>query len=214
MKKLLNAKIVIPSVAAFLLFGTTAYIFFAPPTWWKPVYIKFEEETAETNPELSDDVKGQEARTQSTYQPNVPTGSVPSGAIGKAPQMLAHMQAGQPVLGVMYELDTEVVNLADPGGLRYLQSSIVLEFWPLIENYYNLSTEERLIAEDTFRGQIDTWKPIIDDIVMTQLSSKTYQDIATIEGKDNLKKELMDIINEEIGYQGVINIYFTDFVIQ
>ena len=40
------------------------------------------------------------------------------------------------------------------------------------------------------------------------------REIATIEGKQALKQELMTAVNEILGYQGVINIYFTDFVIQ
>ena len=210
MKKIFSPKVMIPFFVVGLLLGTTAYILFAPSTWWKPVYIKFEDET----PEEVDAAQRPEILTQNTSQQLGTAGLAPPSPMGQAPQMLAQMQAGQPVLGIMYELDTEIVNLADPGGLRYLQSSIVLEFWPLIENYYGLTEEERLLAEDNFRGQIDSWKPIIDDIVMTQLSSKTYQEIATIEGKDNLKNELMDIINAKIGYKGVINIYFTDFVVQ
>ena len=42
MKKFLNLKIIIPAVVVLLMLGTVGYILFAPSTWWKPVYIRFE----------------------------------------------------------------------------------------------------------------------------------------------------------------------------
>jgi flagellar FliL protein len=128
-------------------------------------------------------------------------------------QSISQMQGGQPP-GLMYELDPKVVNLAEPGGLRYLQASIVLELWPLIEDYLHLEGEERILAEEKFLELIDSRRPVIDDIVTTTLSSKTFEQIATVEGKQALKDELTTAINEALGYQGVINVYFTNFVVQ
>ena len=91
---------------------------------------------------------------------------------------------------------------------------MVLELWPLIDNYNQLQGEERDLAIDQFREKMNSWQPVIDDILTTTLSSKTFADISTVEGKQVLKEELMTSINELLGYQGVINIYFTEFVVQ
>lgn len=207
MKTFLNPKTLIPAVAGFLLVGLVLYIFLAPPSWPKPIHIRFEGDEAQAATPANGQVEPAPAQ-------GTPAGAVmPPVAVAQGPQMLAFMQ-GQAGLGIMYELDRKVVNLSDPGGLRYLQTSIVLEFWPLIDNYQNLTDEERLVAEDEFKVKIDAWNPIINDIVMTQLSSKSYVDIATIDGKKILKEELMAAINDMIGYEGVVNIYFTDFIIQ
>lgn len=116
--------------------------------------------------------------------------------------------------GIMYRLDNKVVNLAEPGGLRYLQAAIVLELWPLREDFYMLEGEEKDAAQTDFEELIDARRPIIDDIVTTQLSSKTFNEIATVDGKQQLKEDLMAAINDALGYQGVINVYFTSFVVQ
>ncbi|HMQ56725.1 MAG TPA: flagellar basal body-associated FliL family protein, partial [Anaerolineae bacterium] len=157
-----------------------------------------------------DEAQAAEATTPSIGpQPTTP----PQGGIPQGPQPLSSIQSGQPT-GVMYKLDPKVVNLAEPGGLRYLQVSMVLEIWPLVENYYTLEADDRLAAEERFQELIDSRRPVIDDIVTTILSSKQFNDVASIEGKQELKNELTEAINNTLGYQGVINVYFTEFVVQ
>jgi len=218
MKKFLNLKIIIPAVVGLLLFGFVGYILFAPSTWWKPFYVRMEmDDSADVGTEATAEPDAaQQAQALSPAQVAVPQGAPmgAQGAVGAVPaayQQVSHIQ--QPT-GIMYEMDNKVVNLAEPGGLRYLQASIVLELWPLAENFYMLQGEERNLAEDEFIALIDERRPIIDDIVTTTLSSKSFNEIATVEGKQALKDELMAAINNALGYQGVINVYFTSFVVQ
>lgn len=211
MKKFLNPKIILPSLTSTAFVGLVLYILVAPATWWKPFYIRIEsDETptpaaahAETQPQTAEHGSTQHAAPASTGSHATTPPAPPMGYL-----------PGTRTASVMYELDTKVVNLAEPGGLRYLQTSIVLEIWPLIEDYYHLEGEERALAEEHFRETIDARRPVIDDIVTTLMSSKTFNEIATIEGKQTLKQELMAAINDTLGYQGVINVYFTDFVVQ
>lgn len=202
MKKFLTPKIMILATAALILLavGATVYILFAPNTWWKPMYVEW---------------RGDEAQAAEATTPSIgPQATTPPQmGIPQGPQPLSSIQSGQPT-GVMYKLDPKVVNLAEPGGLRYLQVSMVLEIWPLVENYFTLEADERLAAEERFQELIDSRRPVIDDIVTTILSSKQFNDVASIEGKQQLKNELTEAINNTLGYQGVINIYFTEFVVQ
>ncbi len=236
MKKILNPKIVIPVVVSLSLIGMILYVLFAPETWWKPIYIRFDADTASA---ANGVVEGStpEGGAASTVQPAVenhtPEASLTPGLgshqpVGAAQQLV--MPAIQPGQGVMYKLDPKVVNLAEPGGLRYLQVSLVLEFHPSVKEYYETKMSGETATEaqaasghsggesnavgDPFQEAIDSMRPVIDDIVTTLFSSKTFKDIATIEGKQQLKQELMTQINTALGYQGVINIYFTDFVVQ
>jgi flagellar FliL protein len=203
MKKFLTPKIIILATVALVLLtvGATIYILFAPNSWWKPIYVEWR----------SDEAQAAAAATPAV--PAVPQATAPQPELPQGSPPLSSIQSGQPT-GVMYKLDPKVVNLAEPGGLRYLQASIVLEIWPLVEDYYALQIDERLAAEERFQELIDSRRPVIDDIVTTILSSKQYNDVATIDGKQALKTELSEAINNALGYQGVLNVYFTEFVVQ
>lgn len=197
MKKFLSPKIIIPVVVFLLLVSAVGYILLAPSTWWKPFYVKMELDGASAVPEA------QAATMPQSPVPAQPAaGSLPGSGIQQQP-------------GIMYELDNKVVNLAEPGGLRYLQAAIVLELVPVDPMYYSLQPgEERDKIEEDFIGQIDARRPIIDDIITTKLSSRSFNEVATVEGKQALKDELMTAINDALGYQGVTNVYFTNFVVQ
>jgi hypothetical protein len=218
MKTILNPKFLIPIVVTLLLASTVGYILLAPDTWWKPIYIQYTDE-ASANSGTAEAVTPESQPAAIT-----PPGEVASGPGNIVPQLV--MPAIQPGQGVMYQLEPKVVNLAEPGGLRYLQAGIVLEFHPTVKEYYLAKTSgegattshssEAAAATpaDAFQAAIDSMRPVIDDIVTTDLSSKTFNEIATIEGKQALKQELIGKINAALGYQGVINIYFTEFIVQ
>jgi flagellar FliL protein len=49
---------------------------------------------------------------------------------------------------------------------------------------------------------------------MSILSSKTFKDIANLDGKQKLKEEISNGINNALGYPAVMNVYFTEFIVQ
>ena len=100
-------------------------------------------------------------------------------------------------IGQMYPMDQFVVNLYSESGGRYLKTSLNLE----------LGGEELAM-------ELDTKKPLIRDIIIRTLSAKTYEEISTIKGKENLKDEIVTGVNEVITDGTVNNLFFTDFVIQ
>ncbi|RME82640.1 MAG: hypothetical protein D6775_10360, partial [Caldilineae bacterium] len=75
--------------------------------------------------------------------------------------------------GIYYETGQRIVNLADPGGYRYLRTEIVLEFLPDTPDFYQLEGEKRLAAEEAFRARVDRQRPLIEDVITTVLTSKT-----------------------------------------
>lgn len=218
MKTFLNPKLLIPVVVTVLLLGLVAYILLAPETWWKPIYIQFDAQEASANSGATPASTPEHLPPALT--PPVEAAHVPPAAI--APQLV--MPAIQPGQGVMYKLEPKVVNLAEPGGLRYLQAGIVLEFHPTVREYYQTRTPGEAAsahgsggesaAADPFQEAVDAMRPVIDDLVTTLLSSKTFNEISTIDGKQALKQELITKINAALGYQGVVNVYFTEFVVQ
>ena len=101
------------------------------------------------------------------------------------------------VIGVMFPLDTFVVNLADGNGKRYLRATMQLELSP-----------EQVVAT------LEQRLPQIRDVVLTILPTKQFEEIRTVEGKATLRTEILDKLNELFNSESVANIYFTEFVIQ
>jgi flagellar FliL protein len=100
---------------------------------------------------------------------------------------------------ITYSLDTYIVNLMGKTGMskKYLKVGIML----------GISSEEQ-------KSGIDQYKPLINDSVLILLSSKTYNELGTVEGKIQLKQELIMRMNQVLGVPMVKKIYFTEFVVQ
>ncbi|MEW6669172.1 MAG: flagellar basal body-associated FliL family protein [Thermodesulfobacteriota bacterium] len=100
-------------------------------------------------------------------------------------------------VGPTRSLDTFIVNLADPLGKRYLKVKMDLEL-----------SDEKVIAE------LDKRLPQLRDTILTTLSSKTYEEIGTLEGKMQLRMEIMARLNQYLKAGKIKSIYFTDFIVQ
>ncbi len=116
--------------------------------------------------------------------------------------------------GIFYETGQRVVNLADPGGYRFLRISIVLEFLPDSPDFYTLTGEKRTAAEEAFRAEVDRQRPIIDNVLTDVLTSKTFDEVFTVEGKAKLREEIREELNRRLRNRYVQQVLFTDFVIQ
>jgi flagellar FliL protein len=90
---------------------------------------------------------------------------------------------------------TFVVNLADPSGRRYLKLSMDLEVKG---------------GPEAVQGSMSK----IRDALLMLLSSKSVEELAGVEGKITLRKDVADRINQVLGKPVVLRVYFTDFVIQ
>lgn len=101
-------------------------------------------------------------------------------------------------VGQMYAMDQFIVNLlASGGGKRYLKTSIALE-----------------LSIPKMQAELDIKRDALRDTIITVLSSKTFEEVQTARGKQKLKEEIMDRINEFLVDGRVVNIFFTDFVVQ
>lgn len=118
------------------------------------------------------------------------------------------------VEGLLYDVGTRVVNLADPGGYRYLKVGIVLELLPTDPEFYAASGEARAEAEQHVLDAVGKQQPLIEDIITMALTDKTFEEVFTIAGKEQLKQELREALNARLSEQQVRDIYFTEFLIQ
>jgi len=100
-------------------------------------------------------------------------------------------------LGIMFEVGTFVVNLADKDADRYLKVTIILE----VEN-------------EQVKQEVEKRLPQIKDSITTLLFTRTSKELKTAEGVEKLKEEILRRVNAILPLGGVKNVYFTDFVIQ
>ncbi|KUJ96399.1 MAG: Flagellar basal body-associated protein FliL [Desulfonauticus sp. 38_4375] len=97
----------------------------------------------------------------------------------------------------IYSLPAFIVNLADPLGRRYLKLSLDVE----VKN-------QKVVEE------VDKKLPQIKDAIILLLSSKSFNDIDSIEEKLALKNEIMSRLTQILGQDKVIRVYFTEMVVQ
>jgi flagellar FliL protein len=108
-------------------------------------------------------------------------------------------QAGQVPLDhrVTMALDPFLVNLADKESRRYLKLKVELE-----------------VDSEGSEKELEKFLPHIRDGLILLLSSKTYLDLSTVEGKQQLKEEIKRRVSALPGGKKVSNVFFTEFVAQ
>lgn len=116
--------------------------------------------------------------------------------------------------GIYYKTGQRIVNLADPGGYRFLRIAIVLEFLPDSPDYYSLTGDKLVAAQDAFRAEVDRQRPLIDDVITNVLTSKTFDEIFTVQGKEQLRDQLREELNRAMPNRHVQRVMITDFVVQ
>lgn len=100
-------------------------------------------------------------------------------------------------VGPMFPLEPFTVNLLSESGRRYLKAEVNLE----------MSTPD-------LQAELTSKMPVIRDVVIGVLSSKTVEEISTKRGKERLKDELIEQLNLRL-QDGYINrVYFMMFIVQ
>jgi len=171
----------------------TAYVVFAPDELPKPFRLVYDYDTSLSTPAVS----GAEV-SEPVAEEAVAT---------EAHEII-------PGEGIMLNMSTKIINLVDPTGRKYIRVTIVAEFAPDNPEYESLPEEEKEAYLLEFEEKLNSRLPIMDDTVITLLSTKTYEDLYTAEGKEKLRAEIMQILSEKLVDLHIISIYFTEFVVQ
>lgn len=100
-------------------------------------------------------------------------------------------------IGPIYSLETFIVNLVGGRGKNYLKAKVELE-----------------LDSDKTEIEINKRLPQVRDAILTMLSSKSNEDINTLEGKFQLRAEIISTLNQYLKTGRVKNVYFTDFIVQ
>lgn len=98
-------------------------------------------------------------------------------------------------VGKVVPLETFIVNLAQSKGRKVVKVNMELE-----------------LEEGEVAGEIEKRKPQIRDIIIITLSSKTFDEVSSREGKENLRTEIKDTINNFLTKGKIKNVFFTEFI--
>lgn len=115
---------------------------------------------------------------------------------GKEAEKVAQEEERPPI----YEkLETFTVNLADQE--HYLQVEVALK-----------------VSDPEAQQKVKLYMPEVRDVLLRLLSSKTYDELATQEGKDKLASEIQTQVNDVLRIKergkGVKGVLFNSFIIQ
>lgn len=98
-------------------------------------------------------------------------------------------------VGKVIPLETFIVNLAGSKGRKVAKVNMELE-----------------IQGESVGEEIEKRKAQIRDIIIITLSSKTYEEVSSREGKDHLRSEVKDTINNFLTKGKIKNVFFTEFI--
>jgi len=106
-------------------------------------------------------------------------------------------EANTDSIGPVFTMDTFIVNLADPGGKRYLRITIALE------------VEREEVVEELKKRL-----PQVKHKILMILPEKKVEDLQSAEGKNATMNEIMSQLNALLPNGKIKHLYFTEFVIQ
>ncbi|MDR3038273.1 MAG: flagellar basal body-associated FliL family protein [Candidatus Adiutrix sp.] len=95
------------------------------------------------------------------------------------------------------ELKPFIVNLSDAGGKRLLKLTMSIE----------AETPESA-------DEVNAKMPQLRDDILMLLSSIQYDDVATMDGKQRLKNQMLNRVNRSLTKGKIKNIYFSEMVVQ
>lgn len=98
-------------------------------------------------------------------------------------------------IGRLIPLETFLVNLAGSRGQKLVKINMEIE-----------------VNNDEVQKEIEKLKPKIRDIIIIIVSGKSYQQLSTSEGKDNLRQEIRDQVNLFLTKGKINSVFFTEFL--
>lgn len=101
------------------------------------------------------------------------------------------------VVTSVYSLEPFIVNIYDGQEIRYLKVKVEFE-----------------VASPEAKGELDARLAPMRDAILVLLTTKTMQDIADLQGKNQLRDEILIAVSKIVPPGKVTKVYFTEFVVQ
>jgi flagellar basal body-associated protein FliL len=119
-------------------------------------------------------------------------------------------------VGPIMALDSRVINLtpSNSGGYKYAKIGVSVELRPKAASFYDLHGEARTKQEKTELEERLTDMPLLLDALGSTVSAHDSASLTTPDGRAKLKTELLEAFRKILGEEEVLDIYFTDFVMQ
>ncbi len=100
-------------------------------------------------------------------------------------------------IGPMVDIEEFIVNIISAESNHYVKASFTLE-----------------LTNEMAKEEVSKRMPQIRDSILLLVGNKTYEELQDLQGKKQLKAELMSKLNAILQSGNVKSIYFTDFVVQ
>ena len=135
-------------------------------------------------------------------------------AAPKAPPAIPDPGPGQ--VGLMLALDDRVINLTTTtaGGYKYAKIGVTVELRPTAASFYDMHGDARTKEEKTQLDKHTEAVPLLLDSLGSVVSSHDSATLTTPDGRAKLKSELLAAARKVLGEEEVLDIFFTDFVMQ
>lgn len=111
-------------------------------------------------------------------------------------EKLAEEAASKEFIGKLVPLETFLVNVSGSRGRKLVKINMELE-----------------VTNAEVQEEVEKIKPKIRDYIIIIVSSKTYSEISTKEGKDALRDEIKNQINLFLTKGQISKVYFTEFIL-
>lgn len=114
---------------------------------------------------------------------------------GAHEDQMAEKEKEDPFIGHLVPMETFLVNLAGSRGRKLAKINMEFE-----------------VEGENVQEEIEKRKPQIRDIIIILLSSKTYAQVESKEGKDFLRAEIRDTVSAFLTKGRIKSVYFTEFI--
>ncbi|MCB0337595.1 MAG: flagellar basal body-associated FliL family protein [Bdellovibrionales bacterium] len=109
-----------------------------------------------------------------------------------------------------------VVNLA--GGSNFIKLTLMLEYDAklLPPELADTIIDESHASDFKLPPELFARRPMMRDAAIAVIAAKTTKELLTPDGKESLKEELIEALNEATAFDdaAILNVYFIDFIVQ
>ncbi len=141
------------------------------------------------------------------------SGAVAAYTLSNAQPATAVPDPAQGQRGVLLELNERVLNI-QAGPYRYLKIGLTIELRPATAGFYDLSGEARAASEEEALAGYAPAVPLLLDALGTTVSAQDGARLGQLTGRAALKSELLGAFRDVLGEHEVLDVYFTDLVMQ
>lgn len=106
-------------------------------------------------------------------------------------------KGGEGAVAGSYPLEPFIVNIYDGQEIRYLKVKVEFE-----------------LASPAVKPELDAKVAPLRDAILVLLTTKTMQEIQDLQGKNQLREQILGAVGRIVPPGKVTKVYFTDFVVQ